>query len=158
MEKDIKIDMFDFFKYGQFGNIKLGQTKDQILNNFPEPDNRNDVWNAWSYGNVEFFFDGDVLRTIFSDTFCFGEFSCGNKLDVNLWILKKPSKITLTNFLSIAKYHNIDYEMKINHAGYPFMILKNGVKILFENKKERHKNKHKFYYLVAFALSNNDYI
>lgn len=63
----IKIDFLEFFKFGKFDFIKLGQTKEWILNNFPEPDSRFDSemlkngCDIWTYGDIEFHFTGQEL-------------------------------------------------------------------------------------------------
>ena len=54
LETKINIDILDFIKNGKFDYIKLGQTKEWILNNFPDPDILDFKYNIWTYGNIEF--------------------------------------------------------------------------------------------------------
>jgi hypothetical protein len=37
-DKKIEIGIFYFFKYGKFDCVKLGQTKEWFLDNFPDAD------------------------------------------------------------------------------------------------------------------------
>lgn len=72
----IHIVFLDFIKHGKFDVIKLGQSKEWILNNFADPDKFDEnPWifkrsncSIWTYGNIEFHFDKENnLWLIFSD-------------------------------------------------------------------------------------------
>ncbi len=68
----LELNILDFFKSGIFDFIKLGQSKDWILANFPDPDDfgmGKDLKSAaiWRYGNIEFYFSNEILVMIFSD-------------------------------------------------------------------------------------------
>ena len=43
LKTPIEIDFLGFFKTGKFDCLKLGQSKEWILNNFPNPDSRFDL-------------------------------------------------------------------------------------------------------------------
>jgi hypothetical protein len=68
----IHIDILSFIRTGKFDYLKIGQTKEWILNNFPDPDDigiGDTIKNAqiWFYGNIELHFDKDELSLIFSE-------------------------------------------------------------------------------------------
>ena len=48
LPRPISIDMLDFLHDGRFDCIEPGQTKEWILNNFPDPDGKcriaDDIW------------------------------------------------------------------------------------------------------------------
>ena len=61
----INIDFEEFFTTGKFDFLKLGKTKEWILNNFPDPDGfdeypeiyKDDIWR---YGNIELHFNNGM--------------------------------------------------------------------------------------------------
>src|SRR5262245_51733959 len=99
---NIDIDILDFFKTGRFDYLKPGQTKEWILNNFPDPDDigiGDTLMNAriWFYGNIELHFDKDQLSAIFSENI--NDLDGGRSLNINKWILNDPLNLKLVNFI-----------------------------------------------------------
>jgi len=88
LERPVVVDLYDFIIKGAFDCIKIGQTKEWILNNFPDPD---DVENGfhmtkkgsiWTYGNIEFHFSDNILFLIFCDNFSTFDEGC----DAKSWV------------------------------------------------------------------------
>ena len=153
--KKLDINLFDFFKDGTFDYIKLGQTKECILNNFPDPDdNRMDLLskrnNIWQYGNIQFFFDDNILYSIFSDNFC--NFNGGENLNIDKWILNE-NNLTLINILKILNDFNIDYEKETCDLNDIMLILKSGVALHFYNNKEIEDLNKNDYKMTSFHLT-----
>lgn len=71
LKDPIQVDLLEFFRIGKFDYLKLGQTKEWIINNFPDPDGMNtDTYESpiWVYGNIELHFnDDETLYLIYSD-------------------------------------------------------------------------------------------
>ncbi len=110
----IKVSIKEFFLYGKFDFIELGQSKEWILNNFPNPDDfgsGNTIQKAkvWRYGNLEFHFEKDRLNMIFSDYI--DNLSIGNNLILEKWILKKPSKLFLKNVINKLNKQKMDFSI-----------------------------------------------
>ncbi len=66
LQHRITIDLLEFIQSAKFDYIKLGQTKEWILNNFPDPDGLQDSAEVydnpiWWYGNIELHFNGQEL-------------------------------------------------------------------------------------------------
>ena len=67
--KKIELDLLNVFRTGVFYNLKLGATREWMLNNFVEPDDvvNGETWkdsNFWKYGNIDFFLEDDKLKEI----------------------------------------------------------------------------------------------
>ena len=89
----IPIDLLEFIKSGRFDYIKLGQTKEWLLNNFPDPDGfaESPKMNAhpiWQYGNIEFHFTQGQLTLIYSDYI--DSLDGGKSLELHKWIFAEP--------------------------------------------------------------------
>ena len=66
LQHRITIDLLEFIQSAKFDYIKLGQTKEWILNNFPDPDGLQDSAEVydnpiWWYGNIELHFNGQEV-------------------------------------------------------------------------------------------------
>ena len=90
----IEIDILDFFKTGKFDYLKLGHSKEWILNNFPDPDDFGMGENLltakiWFYGNIELHFDKSELFLIFSENI--NDLNGGQFLKLNKWILDEQN-------------------------------------------------------------------
>lgn len=158
-KEKIKIDFLEFFKSGKFDFIKLGQTKEWILNNFPEPDSRfsgkmlKNAFDIWTYGDIEFHFAGQELFLIYSD-YC-TTLKGGKKLKLNKWILSDVSKLKLLYVLTELNSNNIDYKKKTDNLGV-ILRLKSGVELTFENINETDNLSANEFQLVAFGLVNEN--
>ena len=155
LEQKIEINIFDFFKYGKFDYIKLGHTKEWIINNFPDPDDftANDLFekrcNIWRYGDIEFHFTGNTLSLIYSDKLGV-EFNGGESLIIDKWILNTPN-LKLIKALEILNENDINYEKKEEWGGIN-LKLESGVKLLFHNFAEIDELNKNDYELFAFGL------
>ncbi len=132
----IQIDLLDFVKYGKFDYIELGNDKQWIINNFPNPDGFNesffqDKCSIWRYGNLEFHFDGAVLYQIYSDYI--NQLNAGEQIQLDKWILATPSKLTLLYVIEHLNNENIEYK-KVNFLQAQVqLILQSGVILGFDN-------------------------
>lgn len=155
LKEKIKIDFLDFFKFGKFDFIKLGQTKEWILNNFPEPDSRfseemlKNGFDIWTYGDIEFHFERQKLFLIFSDHF--ETLKGGKKLKLDRWILSDISKLNLLYVLKELNSENIDYKKKTDNLGVT-LRLNSGVELTFVNINETNNLSTNEFQMVAFGL------
>jgi hypothetical protein len=109
----ITIDLLEFVKSGQFDFIKLGQTKEWILQNFPDPDGFDDsaavyAHPIWRYGNIEFHFSQNELTSIYSDYI--DELSGGSSLELKKWIFSVPQNLTLPYVMEQLNQQRIDFK------------------------------------------------
>ncbi len=132
----IQINLLEFFKYGKFDYIELGNSKQWIINNFPNPDGFNKSFfqkkcSIWRYGNLEFHFDGDVLYQIYSDYI--NQLNAGEHIQLDKWILATPSKLTLLYVIEHLNNEKIEYK-KVNFLQTQVqLILQSGVILGFDN-------------------------
>lgn len=143
----VSIDLLDFFRAGRFGSVRIGQTKEFILHDFPDPDDWGPTGRAtgvgdariWRYGNIELHFDGDELCMIFSDHL--DELDGGPSLALDRWILDgvRPSLSAVFEALSRER---IDFAKST--GGYQdgvadvTLTLSSGVVLRFELADEGH--------------------
>jgi hypothetical protein len=111
----VNIDLLTFFKTGAFDYLKLGQTKKQIINNFPDPDDMfPDSYNTpvWFYGNIELHFhdDDETLYLIYSDYI--DDLDGGESLQLEKWILNEPEKLTLEYVIHQLNKERIEFSLK----------------------------------------------
>lgn len=134
LQSKIEIDFLTFFKSGKFDYIKLGQTKEWILNNFPDPDDfgiGNSISNAkiWRYGTIEFHFDeSHKLFLIYSDYI--KDLAGGDNIELDKWILGNYSKLRLSYVLKELNKAKIDYCKTSDSLGIK-LKLKSGVELGF---------------------------
>ena len=135
LQTKIKIDFWDFIKNGKFDCIKLGQTKEWILNNFPDPDNfsadfLSSKYNIWTYGNIEFHFNkSSELFLIYSDYL--DKLDGGDNLELNKWIFETFPKLNLIYVITKLNEQEIDY-CKSSEQFCVRLTTKNGVELGFE--------------------------
>lgn len=134
-----------FFKYGKFDFIKIGKSKEWILNNFPDPDflERNpEIRNSpiWNYGNLEFHFEQDTLFMIFSDYI--EELNGGKSLKLNKWFLNKTDELTLIEVIKKLIDEKINFKKKSNEIGQFSVRLKleSGVILGFTLREKENEN------------------
>ncbi|WP_375471081.1 hypothetical protein [uncultured Nostoc sp.] len=134
----IDIDLLAFIKTGKFDYIKLGQTKEWILNNFPDPDDtsKGDLKSSiWRYGNIEFHFDNnDKLFLIFSDYI--DTLDGGPSLRLHKWIFDRPKELSLTNVVRQLAVERISYKLEYvvlpnEYTSIAIYSLGSGVKLSF---------------------------
>ncbi len=116
----INIDFEEFFTTGKFDFLKLGKTKEWILNNFPDPDGfdeypeiyKDDIWR---YGNIELHFNNEELFLIFSDYI--NDLDGGDSLNLKKWFLENPEKLKLSDVISELNSKHVDFLKSTNKTG-----------------------------------------
>lgn len=96
LKQPITIDMKAFLLEGKFDCIQMGQTKEWIKHNFPDPDSDNYMGHhlsIWLYGGIEFHFDHEQLYMIWCDNLRFMD-RC-KTLRVNKWLFHNLDELTL---------------------------------------------------------------
>lgn len=111
----IEIDLLQVFKAGKFDYLKIGQTREWILRNFPEPDDYqtgHTIYTAcfWNYGNITLFFDGDLLSQISSAHI--DSLDSGEKIHLDKWILDGSVSLTLENVTRHLVKERINFQVK----------------------------------------------
>ena len=146
LTEPIDIDLLTFIKTGKFDYIKLGQTKEWIINNFPDPDeNYADNYNSpiWFYGDIEFHFNDDnKLFLVYSDRI--DTLNGGQSLRLHKWIFDKPQELTIQNVTNHLAKERIGYQLKYGTLSNAFTsatieILSSGVTMGFslpENEED----------------------
>lgn len=155
----ISIDMFDFLKTGKFDFIKIGQTQEWILNNFPDPDDfdgkvlPNDIWR---YGMFEFNFSHHKLTHIFSDHFQhdrFGKtFNAGENIDINPWIFANPKQLTLMFVMQELTKQYIDFDKKTENY-WVGLTTQGGVRLMFEIPEDSENADPNEFLMMAFSFN-----
>ncbi len=116
-----KINLKDFIITGDFGPVKIGMTKQQVINLLGEPDSDNDFGSGTFgllYSWYEFFFDKktQVLKSIQNDHL---QANCSehdemilfknDKFEIDIWFLKVNYDITYKEVKEILKRENISF-------------------------------------------------
>ncbi len=168
LKNPIQINFKDFFLKGQFDYIKPGQTKEWILNNFPDPDGfDNDLFmskkcNIWTYSAVELHFDHDKLFLIWCDNLeCIKD---SKSIKYEKWILDNLSEMTLIEVQKILNSEKVNYSVKLDNDNKNAIIKirQSGVCLWFENQKKNDEDIDEFedfneFKLFAFAKSASDF-
>ena len=130
----IKIDLLNFIQTGAFDYIKPGQTKEWILQNFPDPDYFSAEFlkpacKIWTYCNIEFHFDKTAeLRSIFSDYV--QQLDAGENIELDTWILKNHPLPCLAFVQAELNRLGTDYCKHSNSVGIQ-LITQAGVELGF---------------------------
>ena len=158
LNNKIEIDFLEFFKTGKFDYLKLGQTKEWVRNNFPDPDHKEFEHNIWQYGNIELHFYEDELFLIFSDYL--QVLSGGKSLELKKWILDTPDLLTLEYVISKLNEEKIDFT-KVHHKicknVIEITITDSNVQLTFIDYDEADINPNQ-YMLSSFGLMNKPWI
>lgn len=154
LKHKINIDILEFFQTGKFDYLKPGQTKNWILNNFPDPDdfglgkNLNNA-KIWRYGNLELHFDEQELFLIFADHIDI--LDGGDSIDLDKWILDKQSELDLEKI--IKEFNKLKMDFSVTNKReldlIELKIIKSKVKLTFHGDNEKDINKFK---LGSFSL------
>lgn len=155
----IEIDLLHFLRTGEFNIIRLGQTKNWILENFPEPDNcipglAYQEASIWRYGDIEFHFDKNELFLICTESF--KNISGGKSLKIINWLDELSQIFTLEFIIKHLNSEKIDFELvndKMLKNYVRLTLLESGVKMTFigEIKFRIIKNRNR-YRLAAISL------
>lgn len=141
LPRKIPIDMREVCRTGRFDCLRIGQTKELILHNFPHPDdwggNRSQIASAmtspsWRYGNIELHFDGPRLLRIFSDYL--DTLHGGESLAVDPWFLHEPEKLTLVEVMRALNRERIDFTKRTGVIAEVTLVLTSGVALQFNER------------------------
>lgn len=174
----MNVNLKDFILNGEWGSIKLGMTRNEILNKIGEPEDwLSNVKNKnssviWRYGNIEFYFgmsgikeNKDKLEMIFTDYLT--NINGGNTFDIDKWFFKKYKNNKVPKHLQLKKIKKIFYKNKIsfklaekkyNDFKQFELTSKSGVKLTFdrnclENNFISDINEDKLYYAISLCIS-----
>ncbi len=119
--KKVVVDLKRFLLRGEFDCLKLGQSKEWILENFVKPDkkytDKQSGISILSYGSVELHFKDNVLFMIYSDAW-FDVFLNAKNIKYKKWIFKNISQLTLgfiTGVLNDKKInYSVEFDKKLN--------------------------------------------
>jgi len=160
MKNPIKINLKDFFLKGQFDIIKVGQTKEWILNTFIEPDDDSDMGNDFSiirYGWIELHFDRDKLFLIWCDSL--PDIKNSNLIKYDKWILTRLSEMTFEETQKTLNLESVNYLVKFDTESKNVIIkIKySGINLWFNPETEKLNKDFNKYQLFAFGKSDIDY-
>ena len=119
----IQINLEEFITLGKFYFIKIGQNKEWILNNFPEPDDFGggksiDDATIWRYGNIEFHFIKDKLEMIFCDYI--QDINGGDSLELDISLLHNLKNLTFDSIskklTSLKVNYSVQHELSLNQV------------------------------------------
>ena len=156
LKTPIEIDFLEFFKTGKFNCLKLGQTKEWIINNFPNPDCFDadfftEEVNIWTYGDIELHFESEQLYLIFSDHWYEGKLEGNNQLKLSKWIFEDIDRLNLLYVITKLNEQNIDYKKKTDKLGV-LLRLRSGVELTFENINDEEGLDTNNFHLTSFSL------
>jgi hypothetical protein len=119
----IKIDLLEFFKTGKFDYLKLGQTKEWILNNFADPDDLEyytSDYPIWHYGNIELHFrDDETLFLLYCDYI--HTLEGGPSLQLDKWILNEPANLELEYVIRHLNRERINFKLEHQTSSQGFV-------------------------------------
>ena len=107
--------MEDFIKNGKFDYIQIGQSKEWILNNFPDPDGYFSMSykdSIWKYGTIEFHFSENQLFMIFCEQLSLPD---ENGIKINKWIFDRRP-LTMLECIRILNDERLSFSL--NHSKY----------------------------------------
>lgn len=153
LPRPISIDMLDFLRDGRFDCIEPGQTKEWILNNFPDPDGKCRIADdIWLYGNIEFHFGGGELVHIYSDHFPHEKLHGGRHIALKRRLLSRVKKLNLPHVIRWLNRRGIDFVKQSDKLGIR-LYLQSGVELYFENDSGRPDRPRRFK-MTAFCRTN----
>jgi len=139
-----KINLLESMRTGEFGPLRLGMTRQQLLKIIgepdcrPEPANRDDAPNIWVYDPIELYFDagsGERLEAIFVDHL--EEMSGCRHFEIDPWILEKGLPLEQAEFR--LDQEELDYTVAPcawNSGDAVEVTLGSGVKLSFLLRRE----------------------
>lgn len=148
LKEKITIDFKEFLSAGKFDFLKHGKTKEWVINNFPDPDDFDDVPeiykdDIWCYGNIELHFHKEELFLVFSDYI--NILDGGPSLELKKWFLGNEKTPTLIEVISELNKEHIDFEKTTRSTGEIIELkLVSGVKLSFllEEKEDESSSDH----------------
>jgi hypothetical protein len=160
----ITIDLLEFIKTGKFDHIKIGQTKQWMLNNFPDPDDFQDSPDMhnnpiWRFGNIEFHFNKEELFLIHSDYI--DTLDGGESLELKKWIFSEPQKLIFSYVLEQLNQQRINF--KVEHQTFGELsavnvtIIKSGVALGFSPPEGNEEEESELFLKRNQARDTNDF-
>lgn len=130
LPQKIEIYLKDFLIKGKFDHLKLGKTKEWVLNNFPDPDGfPNSIKdNIWQYGSFELYYTDNKLHQIYTDYI--DDLNGGDSLKIDKWIFEKSDQLTLSYLISQFNQYHIDFQ-KTTNCQIVTLKLSSGVRLGF---------------------------
>lgn len=107
------ISLFEFIKTGKFDIVELGLSKEQIINLFCKPDNKNDMKNnmsIWNYSTFELHFYKDNLMALWCDNLSYLKNPHKKQFRFDKWVFSRPKLLTFSYFCSVLKKEQIGYK------------------------------------------------
>jgi hypothetical protein len=155
LNQPIEIDFLEFFKTGKFDYLKLGQTKEAIIHNFPDPDCYDldfltEEVKIWTYGGIELHFSNSELYLIFSDHWYEGKLE-SDQLKLNKWIFENIDQLNLLFVIKALNEHNIDFKTKTDQLGV-LLRLNSGIEFTFENIDDVDHLSTNDFHITSFSL------
>ena len=118
LPRPINIDMLDFLRDGRFDCIEPGQTKEWILNNFPDPDGKCRIADdIWLYSNIEFHFGDGELVHIYSDHFPHEKLHGGRHIVLKRRLLSRVRKLSLPRVIRRLNRRGINFVKRSDKLG-----------------------------------------
>jgi hypothetical protein len=130
--------MEEFIKKGKFDCIQIGQTKEWILHNFPDPDHDYSMSykdTIWSYGSFEFFFQKNQLVSIYCEDLAL---NVPGSLKIDKWIFDEP--MTLIQFIRVLNRNRISFNLTHSNLPPEILILTSNVRLCFYDQAEKDCN------------------
>ncbi len=135
----ISVSLLEFFRTGRFDCLSLGETKEWILHNFPDPD-VGDVpghgrrTSIWGYGAIELHFEGEELWMIYSDHL--DRLVAGSGIALDPWLLATPGDCTLARITQALIDHGLALDIQPRPRSVEVEIRDSGVRLFFEEAED----------------------
>lgn len=149
LKEKINIDFEEFFATGKFDFLKLGKTKEWVMNNFPDPDGFDEdpeVFNddIWYYGNIELHFNEDELFLIYSDYI--NDLDGGDSLELEKWVLEDTNKLKLSDIIHVFNEIHLNFCKKKDNIFHEMITLEldSGVSLTFQLKEDPEESNDEF--------------
>ncbi len=140
-----KINLKEFALTGDFGPVKIGMTKGQVIELLGEPDSDNDYGTGSTgllYSWYEFFFDKktEILKSIQNDHL---QADCeehnesilfkNDKIEIDIWFLKLNQDVTRREVKEILQQQEISFSEE-EYWGNEIIRFKSGVYFDFDDR------------------------
>ncbi|WP_299104111.1 hypothetical protein [uncultured Tenacibaculum sp.] len=140
-----KINLKEFALTGDFGPVKIGMTKEQVIELLGEPDSDNDFGSGSTgllYSWYEFFFDKKtkILKSIQNDHL---QADCeehkenilfkNDKIEIDIWFLKLNQDLNRREVKEILQKQEISFSEE-EYWGNEIIRFESGVYLDFDNK------------------------
>ena len=160
LKNPVNVDLFKFVTKGEFDYIENGQTKEWILNNFPDPDQIGDMGHGlsvWLYGRIEFHFDKEILFSIWCDNFI--DFTAGKNIKLDKWIFNDVKKLNVSKMITILNQNKLNFTLIHKYGSVIIRILDSNVDLYFspEYDEDYGDTETENLHFAAFGLSHKDY-